>query len=709
MENSFSLSFIPNDYKMIVEFAAVSLSTAILIAASILPYIGLRRGVDSPRSSGRPKALNGLALSNCFACGIFLGTCFLGLIPHVQMQEGVILKQLNISDPHSQEYPYLRTNFVILAGFLTILLIEQIAFICAPSPSQSTILTDAHYHHPEQAATSTTRQNNGLHDADINEPLVNLDSDSDQDDLEEIQFRTVVPSNAHHLHDHSDDEHEHGHHHHILPGETGSIEYILLLIALSVHSIFEGIALGAQQELNGFMKFLLSVMVHEVLCSFAYGVSLSKQRIPLKKALGSILFLSFSLPIGILVMAWVGFLDTHISMNKGEGYCFFDETLIWNNIYASTSNLKIKNEFYEIWDTFKMDSQIAAEKNTAAKIENGKEFRKRKRSKKKNDESGGAKFLSERSKIVENIWKQFVEDDAIIKNEEKITAENNKIARETAKKVKDFEWIEKLSTMDLTELDTVEIEDRGSYKIITNKLKLFKNDSDKCVRINVDDEDFVIPPEAEFIPGPVEAVKHLDYADKKFDCIIMDPPWPNRSVKRLKTYNTFQIDDLYDLPIDSLCASSKTPVIIWLTNNSAIHSTIDSILESWGLKKYGIFHWLKVTKNGEPIFPFGSNHKVPFESFIIAFPESEKSEEKEKEKEKNFMIENDFCFISTPNSCHSRKPPIAAILEQLIPDMRFDKSLELYGRYLCPKTTSIGFEILKFQHCFSNFVLNDNK
>jgi zinc transporter ZupT len=280
-------------HKMIVEFAAVSLSTAILIAASILPYIGLRRGSESPH--GKPKALSGLALSNCFACGIFLGTCFLGLIPHVQMQENVILKQLNISDPHSQEYPYLRTNFVILSGFLIILLIEQVAFLCAPNSAST---TDAHYHPPDIAA----RQNNGLHDSDSNQPLVLLDSDSEPDELEEIQFRTAEPQHPHH--DHSHDEHG-GHHHHVLPGDTGSIEYILLLIALSVHSIFEGIALGAQKEFNGFMKFLLSIMVHEVLCSFAYGVSLSKQKIPLKKAFGSILFLSFSLPIGLLIMLWV--------------------------------------------------------------------------------------------------------------------------------------------------------------------------------------------------------------------------------------------------------------------------------------------------------------------------------------------------------------------------------------------------------------------
>ena len=174
--------------------------------------------------------------------------------------------------------------------------------MCAPSQT-STTSTDAHYHHPD-----SSRPNNGAinsSDHDLNQPLVDLDSDSDQDDLEEIQFRTVAPSHPHH--DHGEEgEHDHHHHHHVLPGQSGSsIEYILLLIALSVHSIFEGIALGAQKEFNDFMKFLLSVMIHEVLCSFAYGVSLSKQRIPLRQAFGSILFLSFSLPIGILIMTWV--------------------------------------------------------------------------------------------------------------------------------------------------------------------------------------------------------------------------------------------------------------------------------------------------------------------------------------------------------------------------------------------------------------------
>lgn len=155
---------------------------------------------------------------------------------------------------------------------------------------------DAHFSNGSSNVQRTHLEN------ELNQPLVELDSDSDNE-LEEIQFRGFEP--AHHHHHDAEEGH---HHHHVMPGEGNSIEYILLLIALSVHSVFEGIALGAQKNFVDFMKFLLSVMIHEVLCSFAYGVSLSKHNIPLKKAFGSILFLSTSLPIGLLIMVAVGFL-----------------------------------------------------------------------------------------------------------------------------------------------------------------------------------------------------------------------------------------------------------------------------------------------------------------------------------------------------------------------------------------------------------------
>lgn len=110
---------------MILESVAIIFSTGILIIASILPYLSLKKESESPRSRTTKTSLSGLSICNCFACGIFLGTCFLGLIPHVSMQEKIIMKQLNVTED-SREYPYLRTEVVILVGFLLILIIEQV-------------------------------------------------------------------------------------------------------------------------------------------------------------------------------------------------------------------------------------------------------------------------------------------------------------------------------------------------------------------------------------------------------------------------------------------------------------------------------------------------------------------------------------------------------------------------------------------------------
>ncbi|KAE9551713.1 hypothetical protein FO519_005077 [Halicephalobus sp. NKZ332] len=726
-----------NAQEMILQGIAVALSTGILIVASVLPYITLNRGSDSPRS--QPKALNGLSLSNCFACGIFLGTCFLGLMPHVAMQESVILRQLNVSSVEDkQAYPYLRTNVVILSGFVLILLIEQLVFLCSPKKSSNS--------HGDAQYTVVDRSSRpGVHslEREINQPLVYLSSSDD--DLEEIQFRGYESSHQPHQsrpgqpHTHHEHDSCH-HHHHVLPGETNSIEYILLLIALSIHSVFEGIALGAQKEFVDFMKFLFSVMIHEVLCSFAYGVSLSKQKIPLKKAFGSILFLSFSLPLGLVVMAGIGtfealtalitkfvleglaagifiyvaaieMLATEIphepekagfvkalvmtSISIGDGFCYVDELRLWNEILESR---RLKPEFFEINDQFKMESQIKAESARVDRVTN----RKRKRANK-----GGASFLKDRSRMIENVFKRFTEMEEIkIKElrrdseEDRVT--NNEEAKLAANSINDFGWIRSCQERKFTGMKKLNISDGESIELWDNDILLnFENREEKEIAVNTGESQFLIPRNSSFVVGPVEeAAKQLDFEDRKYFTVLLDPPWPNKSVKRLKSYNSFQIEDLLDLPVDSLL-SDDGYLVIWLTNNPTVYDYLPTILESWDLEKIVTWHWLKITKKKLPVVNFNGCHKVPFESFVIAA----KREGSNLVETKKSLVE-DFCLISIPNSVHSRKPPIIPILRRLHPDLfpQNTSNLEFYARYLLPGTTSLGYEVLKFQEFSRNFL-----
>ena len=60
-----------------------------------------------------------------------------------------------------------------------------------------------------------------------------------------------------------------------------------------------------------------------------------------------------------------------------------------------------------------------------------------------------------------------------------------------------------------------------------------------------------------------------------FDCIVMDPPWENKSVKRANKYPTVPSRQLLSLPIPQLLKEASTP--------SVLHDVLDPYL---GLRKW---------------------------------------------------------------------------------------------------------------------------
>jgi len=61
-----------------------------------------------------------------------------------------------------------------------------------------------------------------------------------------------------------------------------------------------------QKHIGDFLKLLLSIMLHECLCSLAYGISLVNRNASVRFAVATSTLLSISIPIGMLVMLVVG-------------------------------------------------------------------------------------------------------------------------------------------------------------------------------------------------------------------------------------------------------------------------------------------------------------------------------------------------------------------------------------------------------------------
>ena len=76
----------------------------------------------------------------------------------------------------------------------------------------------------------------------------------------------------------------------------------MLLIALSTHAIFEGIALGLTQELPAVINIMIALVLHKTAASMSLGISLSKafnSQEEKSHALFLLIVFALATPIGI--------------------------------------------------------------------------------------------------------------------------------------------------------------------------------------------------------------------------------------------------------------------------------------------------------------------------------------------------------------------------------------------------------------------------
>lgn len=74
-----------------------------------------------------------------------------------------------------------------------------------------------------------------------------------------------------------------------------------LAFALCTHSIFEGLALGLQEEGGKVLSLFLGVAIHETLVAVALGISMAKASLPMKDAAKMAVTVSLMIPLGISI------------------------------------------------------------------------------------------------------------------------------------------------------------------------------------------------------------------------------------------------------------------------------------------------------------------------------------------------------------------------------------------------------------------------
>lgn len=210
-----------------------------------------------------------------------------------------------------------------------------------------------------------------------------------------------------------------------------------------------------------------------------------------------------------------------------------------------------------------------------------------------------------------------------------------------------------------------------------------------------------IPPKSTVLQGDIAStITTFASAAPRFNFIILDPPWPNRSARRINSYSiaygTSEINNLLSLlPLQAHLTDTGS-VAVWVTNKSAFREMLlaeGGLFEQWGVRFVEEWIWLKVTSGGEPLCPLGSRWRKPYEVLLVG----RKFGKDENEGDIGHNGVQRRVIVGVPD-LHSRKPNLKYIIEQVIGKGEGEyEALEIFARNLTAGWWCWGNEALKFQ------------
>lgn len=230
-----------------------------------------------------------ISFASCFSGGVFIAACLLDLLPDVEEKIQEVL--LEIKDQYHVDVDYPLAQFIMVMGFFLILTIEQ------------TVL-----HFQESWMSEVDR-----------EPLLSRSreglSSRSYDSFNRQESITGLSNEVHHAHDgHTD-------HAHIPHGvfQHSSLRSIILLIALSFHSVFEGLAIGLQESNESLISIFVAVIVHKAVMAFSLGLNIAGSDLSAKSFIISNIIFSASSPLGLGIGIAISDLPDSLPQNICNG------------------------------------------------------------------------------------------------------------------------------------------------------------------------------------------------------------------------------------------------------------------------------------------------------------------------------------------------------------------------------------------------------
>ena len=250
----------------VIKGIGIAILFLLTVLAGLLP-LKIRPG-GGP-GNGRQRFLS---YCNCFAGGVFFATCLLDLLPMIRDK---YQQAFNLAGIHTV-FPV--AEYTTCMGFFLVLTIEQMVHTF----HDSSLLHGSHENHSHRQPL--------LGEAQSEERFYSSSSSS----LRPQKRKKTKPSES-------------------------SLRVYILIVALSMHSVFEGLALGLITDVERLAQIAVAIVIHKSIIALSLSVNLVQHEMETKTVVKASLLFSIMSPFGIGIGMAVQSNSTELSSSLSSG------------------------------------------------------------------------------------------------------------------------------------------------------------------------------------------------------------------------------------------------------------------------------------------------------------------------------------------------------------------------------------------------------